>query len=89
MKKPLTNDELREEYDLKSLLKEGVRGKYARQYQDGSNVVVLDPDVATAFPTSEAVNEALRLAMRLARLSQSKKRHLGSENSGTTFEHLG
>ncbi len=73
MKKRSANNELREEYDLKSLLKEGVRGKYARQYQEGSNVVVLDPDVATAFPTSEAVNEALRLAMRLARLSLSGK----------------
>ena len=73
MKKPLVDDELREEYDLKTLLKEGVRGKYVQQYQEGSNVVVLDPDVATAFPTREAVNEALRLAMRLARLSQPGK----------------
>jgi len=72
MKKPLVDDELREEYDLKDLLKRGVRGKYAQRYQEGSNVVVLDPDVAAAFPTSEAVNEALRLAMRLARLSQTE-----------------
>jgi hypothetical protein len=70
MKKPLDDDELRPEYDLKTLLRKGVRGKYAQQYREGSNVVVLDPDVAAAFPTPEAVNEALRLALRLASLSR-------------------
>ncbi len=72
---------MREEYDLKALLKHGVRGKYVQQYREGSNVVILDPDVAEAFPTSEAVNEALRLAMRLARLSQSAAQVSGSESS--------
>ncbi len=70
MKKSSASDALRTEYDLKALLKKGTRGKYVQQYREGSNVVVLDPDVAAAFPTSEAVNEALRLAMRLARLPQ-------------------
>ena len=69
MKKPLANDELREEYDLKTLLRDGERGKYAQRYKEGSNVVILEPDVAAAFPTSEAVNEALRLAMRLVQIS--------------------
>jgi hypothetical protein len=48
--------ELREEYDFRG----GLRGKYAARYAEGSNVVVLDPDVAEAFPDAAAVNEALR-----------------------------
>ncbi|MEO7860199.1 MAG: hypothetical protein ABIU05_07095 [Nitrospirales bacterium] len=50
------NDEMRKEYDF-SL---GVRGKYAKAYHQGSNVVVLAPDVAERFPNSESVNQALR-----------------------------
>jgi hypothetical protein len=61
-------DELRPEYDLTKLLKGGVRGNYADRYRAGSNVVVLAPDVAQAFPTEEAVNEALRLVMRMAQI---------------------
>jgi len=49
-------NEMRPEYDFA----EGERGKYARRFQEGTNVVVLEPDVAAAFPTSEAVNAALR-----------------------------
>ena len=48
--------EMREEYDFAG----GVRGKYARRFAEGSNVVVLDADVAKRFKTREAVNEALR-----------------------------
>jgi hypothetical protein len=59
------DDELRPEYD-ETLLKDGVRGKYAARYQAGTNLVLLAPDVAAAFPTSEAVNEALRLLMQVA-----------------------
>ena len=58
-------DELRPEYDL-SLLQGGVRGKYAQRYKQGTNLVLLDPDVADAFPTEDAVNEALRMLMRIA-----------------------
>lgn len=61
-------DELRPEYDLTKLLKDGVRGKYAAVFAQGTNLVLLAPDVARAFPTDEAVNEALRLVMRLAEL---------------------
>lgn len=61
-------DELRPEYDLTKLLKGGVRGKYVDRYRAGTNVVVLAPDVAQAFPTEEAVNEALRLIMRMAQI---------------------
>lgn len=61
-------DELRPEYDLTELLKGGARGKYVARYRAGANVVVLAPDVAQAFPTEEAVNEALRLVMRMAQI---------------------
>jgi hypothetical protein len=52
-------DELRPEYDL-SKLGTGVRGKYAKRYKEGSNVVVIDPDLTDAFPNAKAVNDALR-----------------------------
>lgn len=64
-------DELRPEYDLKELLEDGVRGKYAEQYRSGVNIVRLAPDVARAFPTEDAVNEALRLVIRMAQLPQN------------------
>ncbi|MGC9975899.1 MAG: hypothetical protein ABSC57_04180 [Syntrophales bacterium] len=44
-------DELRSEYHLAALLKEGVRGKYAKRYEQGTNIVLLSPDVAKGFPT--------------------------------------
>jgi hypothetical protein len=52
--------ELRPQYDFSK----GVRGKYAPRFREGSNVVVLDPDVAALFKTSESVNEALREVAR-------------------------
>ncbi len=61
------DDELRPEYD-ETLLKNGVRGKYVQRYRAGVSVV-LAPDVAAAFPTAEAVNEALRLLMKVAQQS--------------------
>jgi hypothetical protein len=66
MKKGSDTDTLRPEYDPARL--EGrTRGKYADAYREGTNAVLLDPDVWEAFPTSEAVNEALRLLMKAAR----------------------
>ncbi|MBK7894701.1 MAG: hypothetical protein IPJ90_07405 [Anaerolineaceae bacterium] len=65
------NDELREEYNL-SELKDGVRGKYAEKYQAGTNLVLLEPDVAAAFPTNKSVNEALRLLMKIAKQTQNQ-----------------
>jgi hypothetical protein len=63
-KKPDDADlEMRPHYDFSK----GVRGKYTKRYREGSNVVVLDPDVAALFKTSEAVNEALRELARLRR----------------------
>ena len=58
------NDELRAEYD-ESSLKNGIRGKYAQQYADGTNIVRLAPDVAAAFPNDDAVNEALRFVLKV------------------------
>ena len=49
--------EMREEYDFSK----DVRGNYAERFRRGSNVVVLDPDVAAEFPTPESVNKALRV----------------------------
>ena len=66
------NDELRPEYD-ETLLKNGIRGKYARQYAAGTNIVRLEPDVAAAFPNEDAVNEALRFVLKL----MEDARHLG------------
>jgi hypothetical protein len=60
------NDELRDEYDL-SQLKGGIRGKYSERFRTGTNLVLLAPDVARAFPNDESVNEALRLLMKIAR----------------------
>ncbi len=56
------DDDLRPEYDF-GKLSGGVQGKHYRQYQEGSNIVVLEPDVAEAFPDARSVNEALRKLM--------------------------
>ena len=58
-------DELRAEYDF-SQLKAGVKGKYVERYRAGTNMVLLEPDVAKAFPTDETVNQARRLLMEIA-----------------------
>ncbi len=68
MNQEITNeleDDLRPEYDLSQLLKGGVRGKYVERFQAGTNLVLLEPDVAKAFPTAEQV-KALRLLMQAA-----------------------
>ena len=68
----LDQSEMESEYDFKS----GVRGKYARQYAEGTNIVVLSPEIACHFPTSESVNDALRNLLELA-----KKLSLQSTNA--------
>jgi hypothetical protein len=45
----------------------GVRGKYAKRFEAGSNIIVLSPDVAEVFPDSDSVNEALRMLIKSAR----------------------
>jgi len=59
-------DELRREYDL-STLKGGVRGKYVARYREGTNLVLLSPDVAEYFPDEQSVNTALRSLIHAAK----------------------
>ena len=64
-------DDMRPEYDFSG----GVRGKFYKEYMKGTNVVLLDPDVAEVFPDSRTVNEALRvLAQLVKRQAKSKPR---------------
>ena len=58
----IEKDEMRAEYDLRG----GVRGKYYQQYREGTNVVLLDSDVAAVFHDSESVNQALRILIKAA-----------------------
>lgn len=67
------HDELRPEYDLRVLLKDSVRGKYVDRYRAGTNLVLLDPDVAKAFPDETAVNEALRLVIQLGEIQRRQE----------------
>ena len=85
MRKDRESDDLRPEYRREDL-GQGVRGKYFESYQKGTNLVLLSPDVAKAFPTEKAVNEALRSLIDLAQKStgqsirstgRAKKLHAG------------
>lgn len=62
---PDKKEDMLDEYEFGN----GVRGKYAERYAEGSNVVVLSPDVAEAFPDSKAVNDALRALIGISRRS--------------------
>lgn len=73
-------DELRPNYDLRELLKDGVQGKYADRFRKGTNLILLEEDVAEAFPTDEAVNAALRLVIQLKNLPKSPS---GAKAKGT------
>ena len=68
-KPPEDRDTMRSEYDFSK----GVRGKHAAKYAEGTNVVVLEPDVAQEFRTTEQVNETLRAVSKL--LQQHRKAH--------------
>ena len=61
-------DTMRPEYDFSK----GVRGKHAARYAEGTNVVVLDPDVAAEFRTAEEVNETLRAVAEIFRQRQKR-----------------
>jgi len=67
-KKKTSAHDMREEYDFSK----GVRGKYAKRFSTGSNIVVLDPDVARLFPDSKTVNDTLRTLARIAPLRKTK-----------------
>ncbi len=72
----MTKEDMRQEYDF-SQLDEPVRGKYAEAFAKGSNLVLLDADVAQAFPDGQAVNDSLRLLKKLA------KKQVGETPHGT------
>ena len=57
-------NDMRPEYDFASM-KGGVRGKYAKRYRAGTNLVLLDPELAKVFPNETAVNDALRAVLKL------------------------
>jgi hypothetical protein len=65
MKKADKAMDIRPEYDFSK----GIRGKYAKKYAKGTNIILLDPDVAGLFPNAKAVNDALRA---LAKIAQQK-----------------
>jgi len=65
------DDDLKPEYDFASM-KGGVRGKYVARLRKGSNLVLLEPEVAAAFPSAEAVNEALRGVLNTTRAVRGK-----------------
>jgi hypothetical protein len=76
-KNTVSSDDMRAEYDFD--YSKAVRGKYYRRLlKEGANVVVLDPDVAKAFRSSAAVNEALRSLLRMSEAT----RRLTSRSSG-------
>lgn len=75
MKKDRLEEELRPEYQREGL-GPGVRGKYLEEYQAGTNLALLNPDVAKAFPTDDAVNDALRSLIEVA------QRSIGTTKSG-------
>lgn len=70
MKPADSTDAMQSEYDFSK----GVRGKYATRYARGTNVVVLEPDVAELFPSSEAVNRALRAIAEVAPAKPTKRK---------------
>ena len=66
--KTVKQEDMRKEYRREDLGK-GVRGKYFEEYKKGTNLILLSPDVATAFPDDDSVNNALRSLMKLAQQS--------------------
>jgi hypothetical protein len=62
--------EMRAEYDFSG----GVRGKYAERYRLGVNVILLEPELAAAFPDSKSVNDALRALLEIADRTSTRKR---------------
>ena len=75
MSKTIEENEMRPEYDFSA----GIRGKHYRAYQQGTNVVLLEPEIAEVFKDSESVNHALRMLMELA--GNELKRNLTKKSS--------
>lgn len=68
-KKSADRDTMRPEYDFRG----GVRGKYVARYREGTNVVLLEPDVAKVFPNARAVNRALRALLDVVPTHRSRR----------------
>ena len=76
------DDDLRPEYDL-SQLKRGVRGKYYRQAVAGTNLMLIEPELAEVFPDAESVNRALRLLVDTAEAAAGPaRRQRGAPSKG-------
>ena len=75
MSKTTEDNEMRPEYDFSA----GIQGKHYRAYQQGTNVVLLEPEIAEVFKDSESVNHALRMLMELA--GNELKRNLTKKSS--------
>ena len=73
---PRDDYELRDEYDL-SEMTIVPKGRYAPHRRAGKNVILLAPDIVQVFPTDEAVNEALRLVMRIAKIPAKYRMEAG------------
>jgi hypothetical protein len=71
--KKVDSQRMRSEYDFANM-KGGVKGKYVKRLNAGSNVVLLDSDIHKAFPTGEAVNETLRALLKIAKATSRKRR---------------
>ena len=69
VKTTVREPDMQAEYDFRG----GVRGKYAARYAEGSNVVVLEPDVAELFPDSRTVNDALRALVAIVNRRKERK----------------
>jgi hypothetical protein len=86
-KKTVVDADMLPEYDFSG----AVRGKYYERYRQGSNVVLLDPDVSDAFPNAAAVNEALRLLVSLARkkVRAVRRKPRSGERSNNALKRTG
>jgi hypothetical protein len=74
MKNPQRDPDILEEYDFS----QGIRGKYAKRYAEGTNIVVIDPDLSEYFPDHDAVNDALRgLAAIIKKREKGEQRRIG------------
>jgi hypothetical protein len=79
------SDDLRPEYQ-RTDLGQGMRGKYFKSYQKGTNLVLLSPDVARAFPSEKAVNEALRSLINLAQMTTGQEKIAGKRTKNPKTE---
>jgi hypothetical protein len=92
MKKKLSADKVcepRPEYDLENLLAVGIQGKYVERYRKGTNLILLEPDIARAFPTQESVNNALRLVMKLSGIAKPVKPGIAERHTKKHIAHTG